>query len=432
MKYFKNDILQNWYRRWFDKLDESPPESVWENISESLDLDDVWQGVSSALDHDANIHVQTFDATKKYSYASAYRYIATLALLFLIPAIPLPDRQSGAFLTIENPAVDLQADQENQISSIDNYKDLTKSTNEEVLVSSILATENLRNSQVESSLEKKADEPLKTINIQDADQKLRAEAKKELQVAEALTEKSFLFPVKANLLLQEAQWNMPQTEMTLRRLDNRMDEEHKKDRNTGKWQIGLILARNNTWLVNYETQNGLRSDQLNQTVYTFGSEFGISGSYLINQRQKLQMEWYFTSQAGQQYKDYIDARRVDRSLALQYTKLQLVYAIDLKQYARGPIPGLLGGVYASLLQNAEETLAGQNHNVTESYKSSDIGIMIGAGMRFKLNDRINVNPTIRSSYSLMNIYQGNENIPAAFMPSRNAKVGLHLNLFLEF
>lgn len=403
MKTPDKDIFKAWYRRWFQNLDEQPPEEAWDYISESLDLDEVWDGVSKALDADAHL-------TESTSASGSFLKNGWLILVMLcfIPALPLSDYMiSGS--TLKN---------ESSISVTDAY-------NAEELPTY------LRQEMANEKTRKRVYPPLKEDDVNMSD--IHSITDQSTTALYTLNDIGIINAVKAGLAPQSTGCNPMKNDIEARSYNRSHLEVDQIERITeNQWYLGMIGARNNTWLLNYQTRQGLRTTNLNQTVITYNNEFGLSGGFIVKKGLALQADWFINSQLGQSYQEYINALRVSRDVTLDYSKFQLSVIKDLSKKSRGAVPFLTGGLYAGYLKKATESINGVESDITREYATVDLGVMLGAGIKYPITDRIKVQPSIRSSYSLRNAYRGNDFIPGAFLPSRNAQIGLNMGIYYIF
>jgi hypothetical protein len=403
MKAPDKDIFKAWYRRWFQNLDEQPPAEAWDYISESLDLDEVWDGVSKVLDADA-------DLTAASSASSSFIKNGWLILLFLcmVPALPLSD------YIISDSAL------ENETSSI--IRDAYKAEELPPYARQEIANEKTRKTVYPALKED-------DFNMSD----LHSIPDQPTATFYKVNDIGIINAVKAGLATQTTGCNPMKSDIEARSYNRSLFEIDQIERNTEKqWYLGMIGARNNTWLLNYQTRQGLRTTHLNQTVMTYNNEFGLSGGFIVKKGLALQADWYINSQLGQSYQEYINALRVNRDVKLDYSKFQLSVIKDLSKKTRGPVPFFTGGIYAGFLKEATESINGVGSDITREYATVDLGVMVGAGIKYPLTERIKLQPSIRSSYSLRNTYRGNDFIPGAFLPSRNAQIGLNVGIYYIF
>ena len=166
--------------------------------------------------------------------------------------------------------------------------------------------------------------------------------------------------------------------------------------------VGIVYGYKNTWLLNYETKNGLNPKKLGNTLLTFHQEMGILSTIAIKDHHFIGLEFLWRSETGQKYQQYINASYVDRNIKLNYLKLQAYYIWDHRN-----IPGqtIIGG-YIARLNMAEEVQGKVKFSVSEKYRHSDYGLLLGYQFNIPLINRIIISPGVRVNYDFINIFKG--------------------------
>lgn len=191
---------------------------------------------------------------------------------------------------------------------------------------------------------------------------------------------------------------------------------------------GFVYSYKNTWLLNYETWNGLNPAKLGNTLPTFRHDFGITSAISLKNKYLVGFEFFWMSGAGQDYQQYINASFVDRKISLNYFKLQAWYQWDHKK-----IPGstIVGGYFARL-EMAKETQGIQEFNVIDDYRDHDYGLVLGYQLNMPLINNIAINPGVRLSYNLMNMFKGHNGITNVFKSTNSFSVGINMSLTYNF
>jgi hypothetical protein len=188
--------------------------------------------------------------------------------------------------------------------------------------------------------------------------------------------------------------------------------------------LGIIYSYKNTWLINYETLNGLNPEKLGNTLPTFHKDIGVSSTFLIKERHFIGLDLIIKSEAGQNYQQYINASYLRRNIQLNYSKLQGYYL-----WNRGRIPGqLLTGAYLARLNLGEESRGEEIITISDNYSNYDYGLMVGYQLTIFLQNRIIVRPGFRLNYNLINIFQGDELTPGYLKDTRNVAAGFKISL----
>ena len=192
--------------------------------------------------------------------------------------------------------------------------------------------------------------------------------------------------------------------------------------------LGIIYSYKNTWLINYETLNGLNPEKLGNTLPTFHKDIGISSTFLLKERHYMGLDFMIKSEAGQNYEQYINASYLRRDIQLDYSKLQGYYI-----WYRGRIPGqLLTGGYLARLNLGEESLRDETITISDNYRNYDYGLMVGYQLTLFLQNKIIVRPGFRLNYNLVNVFRGDELTPGYLKDTRNFAAGFMISLSYRF
>lgn len=185
---------------------------------------------------------------------------------------------------------------------------------------------------------------------------------------------------------------------------------------------GLMYSYKNTWLLNYETRNGLNPAKLGNTLPTFHHDLGITSTLVLKEKHDIGLELLLMSETGQNYQQYINASYVNRKITLNYFKLQVWYGWNHRK-----IPGsTIAGVYFARLGMAEEIQGDLKFSVRDDYRNHDYGLVLGYRMDVPLFNNIVMYPGIRFNYNLMNIFEGHAGTANIFKTTNNFTAGINV------
>ena len=192
--------------------------------------------------------------------------------------------------------------------------------------------------------------------------------------------------------------------------------------------VGLMYGYKNTWLLNYETRNGLNPKKLGNALPTFHQDIGVSSTLELNNRHLFGLEFLWKSETGQNYQQYINASFVEKDINLDYLKLQAFYFWENEK-----IPGqVIFGGYIARLTMAEEWHDKTRFIVNDSYSNLDYGLLAGYQFNIALKNRIIIKPGLRLSYNLVNIFEGNDITPSHFKRTKNLSASFNISLSYRF
>lgn len=446
------DTWSSNYKKWLESLNEPAPDGVWNSISNALDIDDTWVEISNELDIDdvwRNIEVQLpaqnispAPATHKRS-TSSYWIAATLILLTIFITNNEPLKVYSVVNTgIANiSATDEDRSVEGQYNACTDTPTATQETDGSIPL-------------VVDKLPKQEYTATNRLSIQ--------ERKSRIQVGETLGQVEKIF-FNHTLAKQSTLPSWPFSELpTYASIDNYItnndrvtvlsdssiksiltsevaplnnrdnDAASKGTSRSARWRFGIIGSINNTWLLNKETTNGLKRSALNSTVATFGKELGVTLDNRIGNRSFLRAEYYFNNETGQRYREYFNALYQEKTIQLQYQKLQLAYSWSVMRRPSLFQPFVFGGVYASKLRVADLTIGSENGIVTKEYNPWDFGVLFGVETEFNLNHKLIIVPGLRANYGLQNVFEGSMQTPSYFNKTKTAAIGFSVAVKYQY
>ena len=203
----------------------------------------------------------------------------------------------------------------------------------------------------------------------------------------------------------------------------------------GRISGGLITLVRNTWLLNYETLDGFRSESLNTTEFVYFPDVGLSMNYSINKTWSLQADGFFSSNTGQEYLDYIYGHYSRKKITLNYSMID--FSVKHKFISSGNlIPrfsiNILAGGYVSFLNYAYQKINTDLENIGSHYGKFDFGVRLGGEFELQIFDQLSLAPGLSLSIGIPNIYKGDSNIPGYLRRTHNGSAGFHLAIYYHF
>jgi hypothetical protein len=145
---------------------------------------------------------------------------------------------------------------------------------------------------------------------------------------------------------------------------------------------------------------------------------------VLKQRTAFGMEFFWRSEIGQNYQQYINASYIDRKINLDYLKFQAFYLWDP---ARVPGEVLLGGYY-SILKTGKETRGEDSFNIRQNYSDTDYGLLLGYQLKINVQDRLIVKPGLRFNYNMRNIFEGDNIVPSHLKKTNSFSAGFNISV----
>lgn len=203
------------------------------------------------------------------------------------------------------------------------------------------------------------------------------------------------------------------------------DQDHKRIRVAlDSW--GVYTAYNNTWLSNFETREGLKSNSLRNTIPTFDLEFGLQANWKIG-RHLLGSRLVFNSRGGQTYYEFLNARFVKREVSLDYIRFEPTYQLPLLDQRLL----VFIGPYFSYLLGAKESLGGVESDLMSEIASFDVGFQGGIGIRKNLSPTLHLTSGFRFQRGVSNIFKGNDLIPSTTKVTQNTFYGVFIAIEIK-
>jgi hypothetical protein len=203
----------------------------------------------------------------------------------------------------------------------------------------------------------------------------------------------------------------------------------------GRISGGLITLFKNTWLLNYETLDGLTSESLNTTEIVFFPDVGLSLSYSLNKTWLLQVDGFLSSNTGQEYLDYIYGHYSRKKITLNYSTI----ALSVKHKFTGSVNfmprssiNVLAGGYISFLHYAYQKINTDVENIGSQYGKFDFGVRLGGEFELQIFDQLSLAPGLFLSIGIPNIYKGDGYIPGYLRRTHNGSAEFHLTFYYHF
>lgn len=408
MKNHKFDIE---YIKWLRQVDVEEDNAVWEEIQYELDFIETWDNISVRLDEvkPQKGKVIQMKYVKSVAAAAAFILLMLLPVKYfneqaVQPSIISEQQNSGV-----NPQEEFISDEASPLRKEKADMDLAK-------MAEIEAPPVIRNLKKPSA------------HLADSDPTALAEDKDfedsvfndEQMVFDKIQSRSF----DADSLI--ASNNPPAANFPEKQTSVVSESGKASGVSLRVVDLGLLYGYKNTWLLNYETLNGLNPRKLGRTIPAFHQDIGASSTLEFNDQHLFGLEFFWKSETGQNYQQYINANFVDRQINLNYRKFQAFYIRD-----NNKIPGqvLLGG-YIAKLTLAREMQGNTMFSVNDNYHNLDYGLLAGYQLNIALRNKIIIKPGIRVNYNLMNIFEGDDVIPAYLKKTR--KLAASFNTFLSY
>ena len=198
----------------------------------------------------------------------------------------------------------------------------------------------------------------------------------------------------------------------------------------GRLSFGFITSFKNTWLLNQETFDGLKSETLGTTEFVVFPDAGLSLDYSLNNKWLLQADAFLFSNTGQGYFDYIYGHYSRKKIVLRYSSLGISakYKSGSERSPRSSV-NLLAGGYLSFLHGADQKINTDIESILAKYRKLDLGVRLGGEFELHLTEHLSLAPGLSLSLGLTNIYKGDEDIPGYLRRTHNGSIVFYLSFY---
>lgn len=405
------DFLK-WYKNKVESNDQEPPEFIWENIQDELDIERSWHSIKDHLNKERSLKRQYY-----FAIASGILLLfMTGGYLFYKPQFKTREFQKITEIVAEAETQILN----NKSGSIEND---TKPGKLKIVTNS-----NQTNNQKDKIKTQNGDSIKETIYKQE-------NHKTEIYDYEAgNVNKDYI----AKLENKDIQLNasIDKYIITPEFKEYELTENDKKERTAfRKLYLGSTGQLANTWLLNEKTINGLDENDLMKSGASFGSNWGFFIGTNITKRIDLQFDLNVLAQNNQDYSEYFEGLIVNNKMSFRYSQVALSfrYYHNSKRFMKGEHGVNLGG-YSGYLHNATQTTEREYDNstielaITGNYANYDYGLFLGYEYIIPISKKLGFGTGVRAYYGLQNIYSGNGNIPGNMNKTNNASLNITFSL----
>ena len=195
--------------------------------------------------------------------------------------------------------------------------------------------------------------------------------------------------------------------------------------------IGIKGEFSNTWLLNNKTYAGLDRGKLVRTVPTYGNSYGVIADMKVAKEWEIRVGGNWRSQIDQKYKEFDNGDYLSRNISMSYISgnLQFKYIPWSANIMGIPVEyGITGGAYGSYLQRAYQEVGESVTDISRMYRNYDVGAILGMEQDISLTPNLILGTGIKASYGLWNIYKGTDYIPSYLNETHTASFSLTFSL----
>lgn len=430
--------ISEWYKREASKLEERPDYTVWEKLATKLDTTSVWDKLVVSLNQ--------YD---KFIWWKNTILKGSAVLLFL----------GGSYLAYHNYSNDITnptntKNESSNKSVSDNlgfnfakseenpneYSNSTKSIVAESLYienNQTNKTKKSNSNQFNSKIEKKTNQATSNNRLYASTQK--EELYPSLKVKDLNNLKTGEQPTivteieRRNLTTEDISHTVSSADYLVKKEKNKIVFNSKRFSSytsyglyARRFYLGLNAGIKKQGLINKVKKESLLAD-FNQAEYLdFGSSFGATFGYILS--DKINVESNFNAFSSSGYKKRYNGEGVSfqEDLNLNYSTVNLLAkrmttksTFDNKVYSTN----FIAGIYASWLYSANSTINGNTSKIN-SFKNTDLGIVLGIEQDRYLSKTLILTPGIRYNQGLTNIINTSNDYESARNYSLEFNIGL--------
>lgn len=196
-------------------------------------------------------------------------------------------------------------------------------------------------------------------------------------------------------------------------------------------EAGVGSAAKLSWLVNNKTLYALEKTSLVTAVPAVYTDVFLTYGVRINPNFMLQADGYLLDWSGQRYHEYRNGAYGEVEDKLLYHSLGLSVKKAGRQLSYSSMPmfsQLNAGLYGGLLKSAQEHSVEGVTDTRNAYGKLHFGLQAGYGYEVYVLDNLLLNYGVRGRLDLFNIYSGTAAVPASLRRTRNASFDFVISL----
>jgi hypothetical protein len=424
----------------FRPLDQKELDEIWEEISTDLDIGEVWNEISSNLDivmpvyTNHGVFVKSFAALLiiLIGMVPVKKFFLDSPINQLDISVESRTEEQSAEVIINKKSGDTKTGKQ-AIMTIDITPELKRSLNKAEYINNPNPVKRNRIGLTEESEEPANDKVVFQV-LSDS----------EKTVSNTDTPANNFSMGKPHILTAV----LPEDELKRIKVYNKTDFDKLKTSNIssapgnsfpsierGKISAGLVTLFKNTWLLNHETFDGLKSESLNSSEIVFYPDVGLTLNYSLNKNWLIQADGFLFSNTGQEYLEYLYGHYARKKITLRYSTIALSvkhkFTSSENLVPRSSINVLAGG-YFSILNYASQKINTDLENIQSQYKKFDFGVRLAGEFELQIFNQLSLAPGISLSLGLPNIYKGSNSIPANLIRTHNGSADFQFTLYYHF
>lgn len=412
------DFLK-WYKSKIESGNEDPPEELWDDIQNELDIDLVYQRLEKSLQKD-----------RRKIWLSRASVAAGFLLLFSLGAI--------YFLTSDMP--------ESQMAEQNNQNEPKDSINQ-VLVPGVRITSPIEkmvklpaNTEFYSTKDTKHTLATDTSRLLVANLHLSSDTinyETDISPIARLEEEFSLNLSSDDFVLPQPEFVPDNSDLALTSFDSEPEpldsSEEIINKQSGLFSKITIAATSefaNTWLLNQKTLEGMNPSEFTATRPTFTNNFGVSVAASLTENWELVSLFSLSRENGQNYNEYLQGKYVSNRISLEYIDVAL--SARYRPFRKNRNHSFSAGMYSAFLENASQIIDGETISVASEYTDTDFGFLAGYEYQTPVSSHLTLGAGVFYRMGIKNIFEGNNRITSNLNHSLNTSFNFSLSVGYSF
>ena len=427
----KDDFLI-WLRDKILQNPQEPPANSWQEISDSLDLEESWNKIGQELEINSvwdriDSRLDRYQRLRQFENISHGISLAAVMLLlfgaFWQQAAGIIQYPSSTTSLISTQEKESQEEEERSFP-------LTGSADpKEISQGSKNSTKEKPGETLHSEvypIDKKEIEPIFGRSIASKVQKEEKTA--EGTLPQDLWQSSF--PRLSGIVggLEEGQGFLPLANLPVKVV---LPLEREKNSIFPKTYAGVGTNIKWSWLLNNKTLQAMEKSSLLTAAPNFQQDFSLLYGLRLRPRLFLQADVFLKNEVGQKYQEYRNGRFGKVEDRLAYRSIAIAVSWVKGQIGYGAMPTynrMLAGIYGGRLYEAQEITQWEKTSRMEEFAQHHLGLMAGYEYDTYLTERFVFTYGVRTYTDLLNIYSGTESLRPTFKKTRALSLDFSVSL----
>lgn len=450
------DHFIEWLREKILRNPAEPPETAWQEISDSLDLEDSWAEIEEELELDevwqkVDARLYYHEHLLRFEKISQGLSLAALVILLIVPFLYLPalPEPAAGMLSEKPPIVEQEKapaiPMEESARKAGGSRHENKKNNSADAPSSSPAFK--AGNETEDGMAAKSEQlsPQEHNAGQQATAQQKVNRKDKTPAEPAMARNQDVGAVEnypegnhagdGNIAATTSpvvpEWNSEEPGLTISVETVAEAADHKFSEVYPSSYIGAGTAVKVSSLLNSKTMYALERNSLLRSAPGRHQDFYLLYGHRLAKRLLLQADVYLQNKIGQQYHEYREGTYATFQDELSYQSAALSLSWVRKQLSYGKIPVFVrwtAGLYGGRLRSAEESSHIGDFSRTEEYKRFHAGLLAGYEYDLVLHPQLMLSYGLFGRADVMNIYAGTELIPSSFRKTRATSLDLRLTI----